>query len=56
MRRASRQRRPVRRLHRRNRRPRSWLAPYGFGTLGCALPMAIGASIASPDRPVLAIV
>ncbi|MFM9121385.1 MAG: thiamine pyrophosphate-dependent enzyme, partial [Actinomycetota bacterium] len=37
-------------------RSRSWLAPYGFGTLGCALPMAIGASIASPDRPVLAIV
>ena len=36
--------------------PRSWLAPYGFGTLGCALPMAIGASVAAPDRPVLAIV
>ena len=35
---------------------RSWLAPYGFGTLGCALPMAIGASIAAPSRPVLAIV
>ncbi|MFM9137887.1 MAG: thiamine pyrophosphate-dependent enzyme, partial [Actinomycetota bacterium] len=34
---------------------RSWLAPYGFGTLGCALPMAIGASIAAPERPVLAI-
>jgi acetolactate synthase-1/2/3 large subunit len=34
---------------------RSWLAPYGFGTLGCALPMAIGASVAAPDRPVLAI-
>jgi len=34
---------------------RSWLAPYGFGTLGCALPMAIGASIAAPSRPVLAI-
>ena len=28
---------------------------YGFGTLGCALPMAIGASIAAPERPVLAI-
>ncbi len=37
------------------RRPRSWLAPYGFGTLGCALPMAIGAAIAAPDRPVVAI-
>jgi acetolactate synthase-1/2/3 large subunit len=37
-------------------RSRSWLAPYGFGTLGCALPMAIGASIAAPQRSVLAIV
>ncbi len=36
-------------------RSRSWLAPYGFGTLGCALPMAIGASVAAPDRPVLVI-
>lgn len=36
-------------------RPRAWLAPYGFGTLGCALPMAIGASLAAPDRPVLAL-
>lgn len=36
-------------------RSRSWLAPYGFGTLGCALPMAIGASVAAPHRPVLAI-
>lgn len=35
--------------------PRSWLAPYGFGTLGCALPMAIGAGIALPGRPVLAV-
>ena len=34
---------------------RSWLAPYGFGTLGCALPMAIGASTAAPKRPVLVI-
>src|SRR5258706_4681545 len=37
-------------------RPRSWLAPYGYGTLGCALPLAIGAKIAAPDRPVLAII
>lgn len=37
-------------------RPRSWLAPYGFGTLGCAVPMAIGAAIAAPDRPVVVIV
>ena len=35
--------------------PRSWLAPYGFGTLGCALPMAIGASVAAPNRHVLVI-
>ncbi len=39
----------------RAERPRSWLAPYGLGTLGCALPMAIGAKIAAPDRPVLAL-
>lgn len=37
-------------------RPRSWLAPYGYGTLGCALPMAIGAKIAAPQRPVVAVV
>lgn len=36
-------------------RPRSWLAPYGLGTLGCALPMAVGAAIAAPDRPVVAL-
>ncbi len=35
--------------------PRSWLMPIGFGTLGCALPMAIGASVAAPGRPVLAL-
>jgi acetolactate synthase-1/2/3 large subunit len=34
---------------------RSWLAPFGFGTLGCALPMAIGAAIADSTKPVLAI-
>ncbi len=33
-------------------RPRSWMMPVGFGTLGCALPMAIGAKLAAPDRPV----
>lgn len=36
--------------------PRRWLAPYGFGTLGCAIPMAIGAHIACPDRPAFALV
>ena len=35
--------------------PRSWLAPYGLGTLGCAVPMAVGAKIAAPQRPVLAL-
>jgi acetolactate synthase-1/2/3 large subunit len=36
-------------------RPRSWLMPIGFGSLGCALPMAIGAKLAAPDRPVAAL-
>ncbi|MGB3481723.1 MAG: 5-guanidino-2-oxopentanoate decarboxylase [Mycobacterium sp.] len=35
---------------------RSWLMPIGFAALGCALPMAIGAKVASPDKPVLALV
>ncbi len=35
--------------------PGSWLAPYGLGTLGPALPMALGAKIAAPHRPVLVI-
>ncbi len=36
-------------------RPRSWLIPHGFGTLGPALPMAIGAKVAAPERPVIAL-
>jgi 5-guanidino-2-oxopentanoate decarboxylase len=36
--------------------PRSWIHPVGFGTLGFALPAAIGAKLASPSRPVAAIV
>ncbi len=36
--------------------PRSWVHPQGYGTLGYALPAAIGAKIASPDRPVVAMV
>ena len=36
-------------------RARSWLAPYGLGTLGCAVPMAIGAAVAAPHRPVFAL-
>jgi acetolactate synthase-1/2/3 large subunit len=35
--------------------PRSWLMPIGYGCLGCALPMAIGAKLAAPERPVMAI-
>jgi thiamine pyrophosphate-dependent acetolactate synthase large subunit-like protein len=37
------------------RSPRAYIAPGGFGTLGPALPMAIGAQIAAPDRPVVAL-
>ncbi len=36
--------------------PRTWFYPAGLGTLGCALPGAIGAKIAMPDRPVIALV
>jgi thiamine pyrophosphate-dependent acetolactate synthase large subunit-like protein len=36
-------------------KPRSWMAPAGFGTLGPGLPMAIGAWVAAPERPVLCI-
>lgn len=36
--------------------PRTMLFPWGFGTLGFALPEAIGAKLAAPERPVLAIV
>jgi thiamine pyrophosphate-dependent acetolactate synthase large subunit-like protein len=34
---------------------RSYIAPGGFGTLGPALPMAIGAQLAAPGRPVAAL-
>ncbi|MFT5505688.1 MAG: 5-guanidino-2-oxopentanoate decarboxylase [Gammaproteobacteria bacterium] len=36
--------------------PRTWFYPAGFGTLGCALPDAIGAKLALPDRQVVALV
>ncbi len=36
--------------------PRRWLHPVGFGTLGWALPAAIGAALARPGTPVVAIV
>ena len=37
-------------------RPKQWFFPAGYGTLGYALPAAIGGQIAAPDRPVMAIV
>jgi 5-guanidino-2-oxopentanoate decarboxylase len=36
-------------------RPGSWFHPCGYGTLGFALPAAIGAKIAQPSRPVVAL-
>jgi thiamine pyrophosphate-dependent acetolactate synthase large subunit-like protein len=36
-------------------RPGSWFHPSGYGTLGFALPAAIGARIAQPGRPVVAL-
>ena len=36
-------------------RPRQWLHPTGFGTLGYALPAAIGASLGS-GQPVLCVI
>jgi 5-guanidino-2-oxopentanoate decarboxylase len=36
--------------------PRTWFYPAGFGTLGCALPDAIGAKLALPQRTVVALV
>lgn len=35
--------------------PRLWFYPAGFGALGCAVPSAIGAKIACPDTPVVAV-
>jgi 5-guanidino-2-oxopentanoate decarboxylase len=35
--------------------PRTWLHPVGFGTLGFALPAAIGAKFGRPDTPVVAL-
>ena len=42
--------------HYRAPRPRSWLFPMGYGTMGYALPAAIGAKVSSPSRPVAALV
>jgi 5-guanidino-2-oxopentanoate decarboxylase len=36
-------------------RPRGWIYPAGYGTLGFALPVAIGARLAAPERPTVAL-
>jgi thiamine pyrophosphate-dependent acetolactate synthase large subunit-like protein len=36
-------------------RSRSWFHPLGYGTLGYAMPAAIGAKLATPDRAVVAL-
>ncbi|HEX9633344.1 MAG TPA: thiamine pyrophosphate-binding protein [Gemmatimonadales bacterium] len=36
--------------------PRGLMVPTGFQSMGCGIPAAIGARLAAPDRPVLAIV
>ena len=35
--------------------PRSFLFPTGFGTLGFAVPAALGAALGAPERPVAAL-
>lgn len=37
-------------------KPRQWFFPAGYGTLGYALPAAIGGKIAAPERPVMVMV
>ena len=37
-------------------RPNTWFFPAGYGTLGFAVPAAIGAAIAAPERPAVALV
>ncbi len=37
-------------------RPHSYLCPAGYGTLGPALPMALGAQLAAPDRAVVCLI
>src|SRR5690606_19937190 len=36
-------------------RPRQWINSGGLGTMGFAVPAAIGAKVGAPDRPVVAI-
>jgi len=44
------------RSHWKADRPRTWFVPSGFGTLGFALPASIGARIARPDTPSVAVI
>lgn len=44
------------RSHWRSNRPRTWFVPSGFGTLGYAMPAAIGAKVARPDTPSVAVI
>ncbi|MGH8915638.1 MAG: thiamine pyrophosphate-binding protein [Acidimicrobiia bacterium] len=44
------------RSHWRTDNPRTWFVPSGFGTLGFALPASIGAAVARPDTPSVAII
>jgi thiamine pyrophosphate-dependent acetolactate synthase large subunit-like protein len=37
-------------------RPRTWFVPSGFGTLGYALPAAVGAKVARPETPSVAVI
>jgi thiamine pyrophosphate-dependent acetolactate synthase large subunit-like protein len=44
------------RSHWKTDRPRTWFVPSGFGTLGYAMPAAIGARLARPETPSIAII
>ncbi len=44
------------RSHWKTDHPRTWFVPSGFGTLGFALPAAIGARISRPEVPTVAII
>lgn len=38
-------------VHYQTHKPRTWFFPMGYGTMGYALPAAIGAKLATPKRP-----